>query len=277
MKQVGRDGFTIIETVLFLALSSFMLFIAVQAIGNRSQKVQFTDGMRALEIFLDRHYDNIRNGTIDNTVNCSRTGFYVDLTGPDVPGDCIFLGYYFEFGDFTSTPPQASSRRQVTAHQMVGVRLENNELEGCIDGGTYELKCVNPAPTGITTEFDIPWGIEIFGGEYNSSFNVTSIAMLRKPDSSSIVPVYILNGADPTNLQNYSKNFLTSVIDGGVRQSVIERGEAHLCFASVDRRSVASINIGESFRQESFELAFEESDDFYPACDHPGGAFSGNL
>ena len=66
MKRVSesRAGFTIIEVVLFLAISSMMIIAAMIAVQGRTAAVQYTDAVRSTEAFIDRRQGQVLAGSI---------------------------------------------------------------------------------------------------------------------------------------------------------------------------------------------------------------------
>lgn len=259
MKQVGPGGFTIIETTLFLAIASFMLLIAMNSISGRNRLIQFTDSVRGLEAQLEKKQSEIRSGVTPST-NCRWDGSTYDFTNPG-NGTCLFLGYIFEIGDFKQ-PAGTPDRSEITFHQVVGTRVTSRQLQNCADSGISALACANPAVSPVSEVYELPWGSEIFGGDYDSQESY-GFALVREPSSTSVEAIVFrdLNLSNP-DLLNETANPPDTVFDPSET--------ANYCVMSADSELGAAITFGNAFREEAFQSSFEDLDGFPSVCGSGG-------
>lgn len=106
MKQGGcyakkSAGFTIVETMIVLAVSASLFFIAAIFVGGKQAKTEFQVGVRNIQTELQQIINETASGYygLQNTSSCTATG----LPGSDLTfspgtnnlgasGDCIFIG-----------------------------------------------------------------------------------------------------------------------------------------------------------------------------------------
>jgi type II secretory pathway pseudopilin PulG len=131
-----RGGYTIVETLIFLAISSVLLVSALIAVGGQQGKTQFSQSLRDLQ------------SRIDDTINDVATGYYYknkdfsctadELGGAPVPtavntdptadnneqggnAGCIFLGRVIQFA-----PSGAADKMKIMT--VVGRQYEKEPL-----------------------------------------------------------------------------------------------------------------------------------------------------
>lgn len=194
MTGVKTAGFTIVEVVLFLALSALFLLVAFSGFGDKTRNTQFTDAMRNLQSYVQRLQNDVLNGvnTRSNTA-CQITGGTIDLAGTaDVPGssDCIIMGRTLGF-----TPD--SSRIQIRT--IVG-RLLSQASGDDFNKSEFELiNASNPKVlTGLMADtYDIDWQVKFTAARQvgSSSIDRPSFGFIRSPGSSNIFSFLLGNSS----------------------------------------------------------------------------------
>jgi type II secretory pathway pseudopilin PulG len=107
----GRaDGFTIVETLIVLAVTGFLFLSAVLLFAGQSRKVEFVQAVQDIQAQLQQTISEVGAGYYGNTgFNCSGVSGNVNLTtGNNAQGSntgCIFLGKAIQFG-VRDTDPQ---------------------------------------------------------------------------------------------------------------------------------------------------------------------------
>ncbi|PLS80864.1 hypothetical protein CYG49_03820, partial [Candidatus Saccharibacteria bacterium] len=100
MQTRSEGGFTIIEVVIFLAITGLMLSVALVGTGSVIRNVRFTDSIRSFESYVQGQYDETLNGvnprTGVETCNNSEVQLPVSLIGtkPGTSDTCLLLGKY---------------------------------------------------------------------------------------------------------------------------------------------------------------------------------------
>jgi len=117
-------GYTIVETLIFLAVSGLMFFSTMLLIGGQQNKTQFVSAVRDFETQLKDVANNVSTGYYDRPTNlsCTINGAYPD---PQVGGDtigssgnCMFVGVVVKLGN----GPDGELEKYSTI-PMAGLRL----------------------------------------------------------------------------------------------------------------------------------------------------------
>ncbi len=107
-------GYTIVETMIFLAVSGLLFISAMLVVNGQERKTQFSTEVREFDSKLQSVMGNITTGYYDNTdsgqyIRCDNTGAggspnpaldATDILGQN--GDCIYVGQIVELVDPTS-------------------------------------------------------------------------------------------------------------------------------------------------------------------------------
>ena len=96
------SGYTIIEVLIVLAISSFMFVIASQFISGKAADTSFRTGVNEMASRIQDAIDQVSNGQYtDQQVACSVVGsvftFTANSGSQGNSQDCIFIGKYFAF------------------------------------------------------------------------------------------------------------------------------------------------------------------------------------
>lgn len=108
-KKVGSDGYTIIEVMIFLAVSGFMFILAAVFINGKQAQVAFQQGMQAAASTMTNAINTVANGEyqpLPSDVQCVSPGGSHPHFQPNPSGDttqganygCIFMGKVMQFG-----------------------------------------------------------------------------------------------------------------------------------------------------------------------------------
>lgn len=258
--KYGESGFTIIEVIFFLAISSFLIAIAVASIGSRTARVQFTDSIRSLESFLERRISYVENGSlVGDQATCTYAGGSYDLSQPS-DGTCVFLGYMFEYGDVTQANPTNPSHQQIYVYQMFGRRLTSVDIASCPDQNEL-LSCAEPirVPQTPVETYDIMWGTRLVDTDYyENPLEIKAHGVFRNPGGQNLVAIAVADQAHAAanyaevfdEAQIYERAFPNSKIDGEF--------EGQLCFEG-DRGYQALISLGADDRQTAAVAQFDDA------------------
>ncbi len=163
----NRGGFTIIESMIFLAISGLMFSSAILVFRGQQQSSQFNQSMRQLDSYISDIINDTQTGVFpDVDASCEYTGSNVsfDLSG-EVSNDCIFLGKITQLG---VGPPGSDLEPRLLTYTVVG---ENPGSSASTNRDSFSFQDVNPAvyadSTFDTTEnFDINWGSSVTSAFY---------------------------------------------------------------------------------------------------------------
>ena len=157
MKQAvgGKNlGYTILETMIFLAVSAAMFVSAMAFISGRQNRTEFTSAVRDFESSMNDLANDVSNGYYSNSangnsINCTASG--TSLTINTQPTDsqgshigCLFLGKAIQF-----MPSSANGSSKYVQITLVGLQYKNGSVsQGDIE--TYndaKLAAVAPGTT----------------------------------------------------------------------------------------------------------------------------------
>lgn len=235
-----QSGFTIIEVIIFLALTSMLFLIAILGTGAFVQQSRFSDGMRRLESYLQAQYEEVVSGVNprDSTVTCS-SGTSVVVPGASSPGttDCVLLGKLIYFTPGSDT---------LQSYYVVGM---NSQAYNTTDPVTTIIASLSPRPaesTNVST-FESPWGIRFVQGKRASSAGqMNAIAFLRSPVSSQVV-TYV-----------YSHPSINSPITPFITSPLASNTTANFCFVSAENSNkVAAVQLGNGQGSSAFSVLFD--------------------
>lgn len=176
-----RDsGFTIIEVILFFAVSAALLVGIVAATGGAVGNARFTDSLKGIESFTQRQYEEVLSG-----VNTRSTSIVCGSSASTTPGasSCLLLGKIIMFTQnssqvktyfITGTTPLIPPANNLNVNQIISLYIPQVISTG---GESYEL----------------PWGAMFNSGKRADNNSIDSIAYVRSPTSSQI-EVYLFRG-----------------------------------------------------------------------------------
>lgn len=177
----NKHGFTIIETMLFLAITGLMVLAILVGTGATINIQRYRDSVTTLKSFLQQQYTdvaNVRNEARLTDLSCDSNAVVSETAGATKPrgqGDCVIIGRFVVINN-TSTE----------VSMVVGYGSSspgaNNDIK---DLKAYKLSLL----PGSTEQRELEWGTNIaWPKEGQGSINPTSprtiaILFLRSPIS----------------------------------------------------------------------------------------------
>lgn len=119
-------GYTVVETLIFLAVSALLAISALRLVGGQQAKTEFNQAVRDFDLRLQDAINDVATGYYYNTnsFTCVRSGSAPLLAaGAGQQGknkDCIFLGQILGFGE--------DGGRAFSVYTLVGLR-QNDDPE----------------------------------------------------------------------------------------------------------------------------------------------------
>jgi len=123
MRRADR-GFTIVEVMIFLAISGVMFVIAFVGMRGQQDSVSFRQALNGIELKIREVFNNVDNGYFGNIgeYTCSTDLSYKvniqytpgDTSGGGNSGDCVFIGKTIDF---------SSNHSQMAIATLIGSRL----------------------------------------------------------------------------------------------------------------------------------------------------------
>lgn len=264
-------GFTIIEVMIVLAVSSILLVAAIAAIAGQQQKTEFTQAVREIESQVKDIINDVSHGFYPNTNNfsCSANGSGPVLaSGSGNQGankDCIFIGRVIQFG------VAGSSGKSFNIYTLVGQRQVD------IGAGPHEVSSINEArPVAIapssssgngspdaTDQKSLNFGLNAQTMKYVSGSTSTNIgavafvsdlAKLKGDNLQSGTPAVNLMPIAGTSLNQSSLAAVDSINNLNNNSPVNPSGGVVICFASGGTKQHGILTIGSNGRALSTDL-----------------------
>lgn len=227
----GKAGFTIVETLIVLAVTSALLVSAMIAMGGRQAKTEFSVGSRQLRQSFQSEINKIGSGYYASQGNftCSAiSGTPIINPGVGIEqgtnGSCVLLGTALVIG--------GGEADQYTTYSIAGAR-ENPTFGTSGKKVVEQTKEVVRLPRGFTFVSarlaradgtgDITWPASTEG-----VFTITYDLSLLGTDAVSVQPLVLHSFGD----------FLAGPVDAVNGQAPIQVKKADLCFVGSTSQSV---------------------------------------
>lgn len=246
-----RDGFTIIEVMIFLAISGLMLSMAMIGSGNLARQARFSDTVNSFHSTLQKQYEDVVNG-----VNTREVGSGGCSSGSPLPGtdNCLLLGKVISFNDVGGS--------DITVRYVTGTPATTNAL-------MTDLFMTNPrVKAEAQSTIELAWGATFqvasrytarasnnasdpFKPGYPSRARINNIAFIRSPNSSQIVTYFFYSDSTAlADVQNGLTGTPAVIVDGATWNHPFTTGtQATVCITNTEdwpgaSRPVAAIVFG---------------------------------
>jgi len=175
-----QRGFTIIEVVLFLAISGLLIVLLVAGWTVRINTERYRDSVTTLQSFIQQQYNLVYNVENDRSDQLACTGNAEVVDGSSLKGqsECVLLGRYI-------TMIASGDDTRLTVSPIVGLDAPLDDGDG---GKTLPELLVDPYKAKVVSqdiglsenELIVPWGAAVVDGQ-----NMT-IAILRDPQTGAV-------------------------------------------------------------------------------------------
>jgi len=177
MKPIRNYGFTIIETMLFLAVSGVLIAGILVGTGTSINTQRYRDSVVSLRSFLQQQYSevsNVRNSSMASTDNCAGASYSRGQT------NCVILGRYVWVKDSSSTLEVRNVIGIIPLTALTGVPSDVDLLK------SYNIK-VSPTTTDDSI-YNLEWEATM-KTKLNTDIEF-SMLILRSP-ASGIIRTFI--------------------------------------------------------------------------------------
>lgn len=191
------SGYTIIEVMIFLAISLLLFVSAMVAIGGQQAHTEFKTAYNDVNTKFQQWIDEVVNGysassagPVPSNLDCITGSGYNGLsprpqlqqvaagTGQQrgANADCIFLGKAIQVTDEDSCPcPTTQDSNKIYAYTVLGLRLNgSNDLSSTLTEANPEPAIdpsIPPGPTDLTEVYSIPNSARVKWVESGSSLS----------------------------------------------------------------------------------------------------------
>jgi type II secretory pathway pseudopilin PulG len=257
-----QQGYTIIEVMIFIAVSSLMFVLAVVSIGGRQQQVQFNQAVRDLDSKLQDIINDVSTGYFPKPSNLQCTVVSdtdqptISVSATDIgigtSEDCAFIGKVLQFSPEDNVGTTVNEAR-LYVYSLVGRRTTS----GSAPASLAEAKPLTDV--ALLDQSDLQWGLRVVKvietpgtdvgsvgvfSSFNSTFGNSEISNNQRLTISPI---------SSTTLNQTSESLINRVnviTDNPVLTTeyvnIVNPPETILCLESADGRRDAAIILGGS-------------------------------
>lgn len=179
------SGFTIIESIFFLAISGLLVMAVLSSVTLTIQRQRYTDSMRNFQSYMQQQFTQTLNVVNQRPGNktCDSSGINTDSTTRAGASSCVILGKLFML---------RNDSELVNVFNVVGVE-PSTPLDTSV--ATQErdiITAYNPNYSNFDEagDYRLPWGARVVGSMKKTGVVATStsfnyLAILRSPRSGA--------------------------------------------------------------------------------------------
>ncbi|MEI7539704.1 MAG: prepilin-type N-terminal cleavage/methylation domain-containing protein [Candidatus Saccharibacteria bacterium] len=197
MKSLSTSGFTIIEVMLVLAISSLLTMGAIIGLSGSLNTQRYRDSVSSLQSLIQKQFSDVNNvSNVDSTLNCAVVAGAPVLTDAGVnvskgKTDCVILGKLITTND----------GKTVFTYNVIGAAIS-----GAFTGDVAMLQASKIILNSVGVEsYDLEWGASL--KNINGTVAKFSVLIVRSPASGAIrafidPAIGIASSGDTINLRN---------------------------------------------------------------------------
>jgi len=153
MKSFKNDGFTIIETMLFLGISGLLIMGILVGTGTSINIQRYRDSVVSLKSVIQQQFNEVANpiNARSNNVQCSSSGVSAGNLSRGQT-NCVLLGKYIK--------KDAGSANQLTIKNVIGYYDDQLQPPAGTDIEVLQDYSVKVIDDGVET-YELEWGASI--------------------------------------------------------------------------------------------------------------------
>ncbi len=260
------SGFTIVETLIVLAATGLLLFIALLSFAGQQSKVEFSQSIRDAQSVIQQTINEVGSGYYANgdDINCVKSGSGFSITknnkAQGTSDDCIFLGKVMQFGIGGPDPQQYNvfglaglkdNDGNLTTAQPQVVNIPSAIINGQLRGGMKVVKMTYTVGSNAPVNIGAVAFVSGLGTLDSSNLLTSGIQQM------SIMPVPG-SGEVPNTIETEVMDAVKSHLSGA---TVNPDGGVQICFASGGTKQSGLITIGGNGRDVNLKLDIKSSVD----------------
>ncbi len=208
MTNAKQRGFTIIEVMLFLAISGLLAALLMAGWATKVNTERYRDSVVTLQSFLQQQYNLVYNVENERSqeLHCEDASVTEGVGAPTPRGqsDCVILGR------LVSVRTTLQDETKLTVQSIIG-REPSNPVQPQSDDtlldvlrDPYKVTVINTDMGLSDAELIVPWGATIYEGDDGKASFATDfdIAIVRSPIDGTVY-TYVRK----TNTDDFNKMF----------------------------------------------------------------------
>jgi type II secretory pathway pseudopilin PulG len=226
MGTTHNAGFTIIETMLFLAITGVLVASMLVGVGTAINIQRYHDSVTSFQSFLQGQYSSVTN--VDNerdaSWHCGATAATTQVGTSQNPGqsDCVILGRYITIVGGTTTVTDVDGYQTGTS--------AGNDITALKTGYSLGLSTVNTRTDSLAWSTVIAWPTSGTGFKNPTTPRSIAILIIRSPISGS---TYTFTSDTVPPIANVDDTALKAMLVTGIGTAPYEgQGQRTICVDS---------------------------------------------
>lgn len=265
----NANGFTIIETIMTLAISAGLFVIIAATMAGRQNRTEFSQGIQEVKSQIEQVINDMGSGLYPNTNNfrCSNGAFGPNITAGtgDQGGNtgCVFLGRAMQFKVAGTSNPEQFRTFTIAGSQK---NTTGQEVQDYVQANPTAVapSTANTNVPDATTAGKLQYGLTIKSMRYGNT-NIGAFAVVNS------LPQYngasLASGSQQLNIVpingsalNRSPQQIAQAINQNLETSPVNPSSGiTMCFDSGGSRQSGEITIGGGGRPLSVTLQIKET------------------
>lgn len=265
----SRLGFTIVETMIVLAITGLLFVLIAGSLAGRQNKNEFIQAIHDLRGQIQGQIGAVQTGYYPDLGNfqCQDSGSGIAITAGSnesgTNGDCVFLGEVLQFG-----VNDGSDNEKVLVFPVAGKREASD-----LDSASPTL-IASSSSWDNTTSFGASYGLKAVKMTANGSA-IGQVAILSSlgdlGDSASgaqQIDIYALNGSSLGRAKSSAIVDATKALNNEGSYSRLKNpdGGVNICFVSGTTNQYGLITIGQNHLQLDVNLRIMEKNSTNQDC-----------
>lgn len=272
-RSSGVEGFTILETLIVLAVMGFLLLGAALLIANKQNSTQFSQGVGDVASQLQKVINEVSAGVYPDYGNLTCTapvGFSAPpilTTGSATHGTnqaCMFLGKAIQFS--VGSPGSAV----FNTYSIVGLRANANGPVTSVAAAHPRVvaESASDPPGAVPDQFatsTMPYGLSVSYIHYNGAQNTRSIGFIPEltslgaDDASQKIDLVAIPGTNPGDSKLNGADHINTSLSALPAADINPSGGVSICLNSGSTNQSALIQIGSGGRDLSVSSVIKDS------------------
>lgn len=198
--HANPKGFTIIEVMLFLAITGLMMAGVLAAVTGSINRQRYQDAATSLTDFIQGQYNLVDNVHTNRptTLECDSGGFAIGASQPRGASDCSIIGRYL-----TTTDGKLITSQPVYAQRDIRMINESDY--------TTEAEYIALLDLAMTDDYDgdsqdyrVSWGTYVYTDKTTPSAYTDFTMLLIKLPTNGLIRTYAVANGDKTIAETIS-------------------------------------------------------------------------
>ena len=272
------SGFTIIETMIVLAVTGAIFVSAVLAMNGKQASAEFNESIRDVQTRVQQTINEVRTGYYPNngSFTCSNTmnmpSFINSPSAIGTNSGCIFIGKVIQF----AVEPAGSAER-ANVYTVAGIRTSSGkvvtELAEAIPT-LVDASTTSPDSVNLTQPFYLKYGLRVSKMYYdgNQANQIGAVAFMNTLGEYDDTGANLASGSQRLNVTpipnshlHQTSNDAASTIQqklraGAMQASQNPAGGVQICFDSGSTHQSGLLSIGGSSNDYTVDMTIKDQE-----------------